>query len=67
MKKYLGMAAVASLTLGLAPFTPPHLWKQFQNLWYSRPMAAMDWIDILMHGAPWIALIYILIQMKRGK
>jgi hypothetical protein len=32
MKKYLSIAVVASLTLGLAPFFPhPHIWKQLKN------------------------------------
>lgn len=52
------MAIIASLTLGLAPFTPhPHIWKQITNLYYGRPMLAIDWFDLLMHGAPWVALI----------
>lgn len=68
MKKYLSMAVVASLTLGLAPFVPhPHIWKQLKNLWLGNPMAGMDWLDLAMHGAPWIALVFILIQMGSGK
>lgn len=68
MKKYLGYAVIASLTLGLAPFTPhPHIWKQIRNLWLGRNMEMIDWFDLLMHGAPWIALIFILVQMARGK
>ena len=68
MKKYLGYAVIGSLTLGLSPFMPhPHIWKQLRNLWFSRPMVGMDWLDLAMHGAPWIALIFILIQMARGK
>lgn len=68
MKKHLGLAVIASLTLGLAPFTPhPHIWKQIKNLWLGRHMAAIDWFDLLMHGAPWIFLFYVLIQMARGK
>ena len=64
MKKYLGIAIIGSLTLGLAPFTPhPHIWKQIQNLIHGREMLMMDWIDLAMHGAPWIALIVILISM----
>lgn len=64
MKKYLGPAIVASLTLGLAPFTPhAHIWKQMQNLWYGRTMTGMDWFDLLMHGAPWIFLMYVLFSM----
>ena len=64
MKKYLGLAVAASLTLGLARFFPhPHIWKQLKNLWYGRTMMTMDWLDLLMHGAPWIALIVILVSM----
>lgn len=58
MSKITQIALIASLTLGLAPFTPePHIWKQILNLWLGRPMVMLDWIDILMHGAPWVALI----------
>ncbi len=68
MKKYLLVAVVACLTLGLAPFTPhPHIWKQINNIRLGREMAGMDWLDLAMHGAPWIFLIYVLIQMARGK
>ena len=59
---------MGSLTLGLAPFFPhPHIWKQLKNLWYGRTMLTMDWLDLLMHGAPWIALIVILIGMAIQK
>ncbi|MDG1331502.1 MAG: hypothetical protein P8P74_04185 [Crocinitomicaceae bacterium] len=68
MKKYLGLAVAGSLTLGLAPFVPhPHIWKQLKNLWFGRTMLTMDWLDLLMHGAPWIALIVILIGMAVEK
>lgn len=68
MKKYLGLAVMGSLTLGLAPFVPhPHIWKQLKNLWYGREMLAMDWLDLLMHGAPWVALIVILVGMGLEK
>ena len=59
---------LGSVTLGLAPFVPhPHIWKQLKNLWYGREMLMMDWLDLAMHGAPWIALIVILISMAVGK
>ena len=67
MKKYLTLALLSSFTLGLAPFNPPHIWKQFMNLKHGREMAMMDWIDILMHGAPWIFLIVVLIGMFKEK
>lgn len=68
MKKYLGMAIISSLTLGLAPFFPhAHIWKQMKNIWYGRTMTGMDWFDLLMHGAPWIFLFYVLISMALEK
>ena len=68
MKKYLGLAILGSLTLGLAPFVPhPHIWKQLKNLWYGKDMPAMDWFDLFLHGAPWLFLIFVLVQMARGK
>lgn len=47
-----------SLTLGLAPFTPPHIWGKLK--WVAggaEGMALMDWFDLLLHGAPWLMLI----------
>ncbi|NOQ70541.1 MAG: hypothetical protein GQ574_00980 [Crocinitomix sp.] len=50
--------AIASLTLGLAPFTPPHIWGKLQWIMGgAEGMQAMDWFDFLMHGAPWFLLI----------
>lgn len=68
MKKYLSLAIISSLTLGLAPFYPhAHIWKQLKNLWFGRKMESMDWIDLLMHGAPWVFLIVVLIGMYRER
>ncbi len=69
MSQITQIALIASLTLGLAPFTPePHIWKQILNLWLGRPIAMLDWIDILMHGAPWLALIIFGVRdIKRAK
>lgn len=68
MKKYLKLAIMSSLTLGLAPFFPePHIWKQFQNLRLGRTMTGMDWFDILLHGAPWAFLIVVLVSMVLEK
>lgn len=68
MKKYLIPAVLGCLTIGLLPFKPaPHIWKQITNIWYGRPMLVIDWFDLLMHGAPWLLLIFVLIQMARGK
>jgi hypothetical protein len=51
---------MASLTLGLAPFVPePHILGKIKwVLGGAKGMQMMDWGDLLMHGAPWIWLIY---------
>jgi hypothetical protein len=67
MKQFLiknfGLFLIASLTLGLAPFTPPHIWGKLQ--WIAgggaisgaQPMQTADWLDLLMHGAPWVLML----------
>lgn len=64
MRKNVLIALIASLTLGLAPFTPePHLFGKLK--WVvggAEGMTKMDWFDLLMHGAPFLWLIYELIR-----
>ena len=62
MKKFFdntGFFVVMCLTLGLAPFFPePHVWGKLR--WVAggaNGMAMMDWLDLLMHGAPWVLLM----------
>lgn len=66
-KKNWPLFLLASLTLGLAPFNPPHLtgkirWmlggKAFSG---ENSMKFMDYFDVLLHGTPWILLIFSLI------
>ena len=51
------------LTLGLAPYYPePHLWGKIRWLaGGAKGMEAMDYFDVLLHGAPFILLIRLLI------
>ena len=44
------------LTLGLAPFTPPHLWEKLVMLFRGELVRGIDWFDLLMHAAPWVLL-----------
>jgi len=55
--------AIASLTLGLAPFTPePHLWGKLKWVFGgAEGMQTADWFDLLMHGASWLLLILSLV------
>ena len=54
---------IASLTLGLAPFNPPHIWGKIQWILggnaFSGPdaMQGQDWFDVLLHGTPWVLLL----------
>jgi hypothetical protein len=59
-KNNIGIALVASLTLGLAPFLPePHLFGKIRwVLGGAEGMKAMDWFDLAMHGAPFVWLFY---------
>jgi hypothetical protein len=51
MEKFLdsipwAFLVIACLTLGLAPYNPPHF--------VEKPI---DWFDFFMHGIPWFLLI----------
>ncbi len=54
---------IASLTLGLAPFNPPHIWGKIQwilggNAFSGKnAMQAQDWFDVILHGTPWVLLV----------
>ncbi len=48
---------VACLTLGLAPFNPPHVYEKLVMLFNGELKRLIDWIDLVMHSAPWVLLI----------
>ena len=54
---------IFSLTLGLAPFNPPHIlgkvqWVLGGNAFSGKDaMQFQDVFDLLLHGLPWILLI----------
>ena len=65
---------VASLTLGLAPFNPPHILGKIQ--WIlggnaftgEHAMLLKDYVDILLHGTPWLLLgVSSLLHLTRHK
>ena len=53
----LGLIVVACLTLGLAPFAPPHVWEKLTMLVTGELIRPIDWADLLFHGAPWVLLL----------
>ena len=59
INSWLRMAAIGSLTLGLAPFFPePHIWGKIRWIMGGAVgMKGIDWFDFLLHGAPWFFLI----------
>ncbi len=48
---------LACLTLGLAPFNPPHIWEKLQMLAKGQLVRPIDWFDLFLHGTPWGLLI----------
>ena len=69
LSKLLPIALIASLTLGLAPFTPqPHVLEKIKWLLEGKKTLAMlDWFDLLMHGTPWVFLVLVLIAKVSEK
>lgn len=45
--------AIGCLTLGLAPFTPPHIVEKLGMLFSGKLVKPIDWFDLVFHGAPW--------------
>ncbi len=62
MRKFLdqipfSVVVIASLTLGLAPFTPmPHVVEKLMMLSRGALTQPMDWFDLFLHGGPWLIL-----------
>ncbi len=67
--KRLALPLLASLSLGLAPFFPePHLVGKLR--WVAGGavgMAPMDWFDLVLHGAPWVWLLFELGRFGVGR
>ena len=51
------LVVVACLTLGLAPFSPPHIVEKLRMLAGGTLVKPIDWFDLLLHGAPWLLLV----------
>ncbi len=48
---------ILCLTLGLAPFNPPHVVEKLSMLLNGTLRRPLDWFDLFMHGAPWVLLV----------
>lgn len=51
------LVIVACLTLGLAPFTPPHLFEKVGMLRRGELKKPLDWFDLFYHLLPWLVLV----------
>lgn len=51
-----GLLVLVCLTLGLAPFSPPHVWEKLQMLAKGTLKRPIDWFDLFLHGTPWVLL-----------
>ena len=52
-----GLLIIACLTIGLAPFAPPHIVEKLQMLGDGTLTKPIDWFDMLMHGTPWLLTV----------
>ena len=63
LKRNWKLFLMASVTLGLAPFNPPHIagkieWLLGGNAFTGQnAMQAQDWSDVFLHGSPWVLLL----------
>lgn len=67
MKK-ITVLLVVCLTLGLAPFTPePHIWGKLKWVFGgAEGMQFIDWLDLALHGIPWLLLLVAVVK-ETGK
>lgn len=50
------LVIILCLTLGLAPYNPPHIWEKLRLLLTGRLIRPVDWFDLFLHGIPWVLL-----------
>jgi hypothetical protein len=56
---------IICLTLGLAPYNPPHIVEKITMLVQGRLVRPIDWFDLAMHSVPWILLILKLLYTRK--
>jgi hypothetical protein len=55
------------MTLGLAPFSPPHIVEKLSMLLNGNLKRPIDWFDLFYHGLPWLLLVMKIIVFVSGK
>jgi hypothetical protein len=61
------LLVVACLTLGLAPFNPPHLSEKIQMLLAGGLTRPIDIFDLLLHASPFIVMLAKSVRMLLTK
>jgi len=73
LRKNWRLFLLASLTLGLAPFNPPHIWGKIQWVLGGNAFSGenavqpQDYFDVFLHGSPWILLVISLTLVLSSK
>ena len=62
------VAILLVLSIGLAPYAPPHVWEKLVMLKEGALKRPLDWFDLFLHGTPWVflALKAMRLMMKAG-
>lgn len=55
------------LTLGLAPFAPPHLYEKLRMLVRGELVRPIDWFDLFLHASPWALLVLKAVIAPKGQ
>jgi hypothetical protein len=58
---------ILCLSIGLAPYRPPHVWEKLIMLSEGKLVRPLDWFDFFMHATPWVILILKGIFTLKGK
>jgi hypothetical protein len=58
-----GVVVLLCATLGLAPFSPPHIVEKLSMLFKGNLVRPIDWFDLVLHGFPWILLLLKIIAL----
>ena len=51
------LVGLLCLTVGLAPFRPPHIVEKLRMLVSGNLTSPLDWFDLFLHGSPWLLLL----------
>jgi hypothetical protein len=60
------LVIILAFGLGLAPFTPPHLYEKLVLLSQGNLVKPVDWFDLVMHGSPWLLLVAKLVVSRKS-